>query len=884
MREATIAARSPDVAFVTSLFEGFVDDAVTSVGSYSEAVPTAVVLYDLIPLLRPDEYLRSDVARRWYEGKIASLRKADVLLSISRHTRDEAISALQLPTERVVEIGAGLDPSFEPRSVTLEARAELFERYRIRRPFVMYTGGVDARKNLERLIEAFASLAPELRAQYQLAIVGQAAELDVARLGVLARRAGLADDSVVFTGYAADKDLVALYGCCSLFTFPSLHEGFGLPALEAMACGAPTIASDASSIPEVIGLKDALFDPKQAESIAAKLTRGLTDSDFRRALVESGLERAKQFTWEAAGSKALAVLHELANASPPRPRPPASDVLSGMRTALQRSSEFRGLSKQEQVAISHACAQSISVDTLPRFLVDVTTISEQDSQTGIQRCVRAFALEFLRRSPHGYKVEFVRLDLSAGTYLCATAFLARLEGASSTSGADEPIEVWPGDVFLGIDLVADRLPAMEAWFTAQRNRGLAVYFVVYDLLPVQLPHHFLGAMPSVFERWLYCVGSVADGLFCISKTVQEDLIAWLAQETPWRDRPLRIGSFPLGADFEATAATRGLPPVYPAVMAAFRDRPMFLMVGTVEPRKGHVQVLEAFDGLWAGGLDIGLVIVGKPGWLMEGFIRDVDVHAEAGRRLFWVRQGSDEFIDQAYRSSAALIAASFGEGFGLPLIEAARHGLSIIARDIAVFREVAGDGALYFPDGDASAIGHAVERWLALRQENAAPLSNSIEWVTWAESADRLAALASGSATTVEWLPDVRLRPGTRLRFDSHRLEWTGWSTPEATHRWSSGTFAALGFSLKPDCDWAGHLLLDFHTFGPQRICLQLNGKKLGEWTKETSRERWHLRLPLESLHFTAGERLEFLLPDARIPGAHDQRSLAIALRSLEFQ
>jgi glycosyltransferase involved in cell wall biosynthesis len=122
------------------------------------------------------------------------------------------------------------------------------------------------------------------------------------------------------------------------------------------------------------------------------------------------------------------------------------------------------------------------------------------------------------------------------------------------------------------------------------------------------------------------------------------------------------------------------------------------MVGTLEPRKGHQQALAACEQLWADGVDANQVIVGKQGWMVEALVERMTHHAELNRRLFWLDGISDEFLEQVYAASACLIAASYGEGFGLPLIEAAQHKLPIVARDIPVFREVAGSHAHYFSE------------------------------------------------------------------------------------------------------------------------------------------------------------------------------------------
>tara|TARA_Y100001968_G_C19227952_1_gene653017 strand:- start:339 stop:911 length:573 start_codon:yes stop_codon:yes gene_type:complete len=164
----------------------------------------------------------------------------------------------------------------------------------------------------------------------------------------------------------------------------------------------------------------------------------------------------------------------------------------------------------------------------------------------------------------------------------------------------------------------------------------------------------------------------------------------------------------------------------------------FLMVGTLEPRKGHEQVVSAFDKLWSNGSDARLVIVGKQGWLVEGLVDRLRSHQELGNRLFWVEGASDEFLEKVYQASTCLIAASYGEGFGLPLIEAAQHKLPIIARDIPVFREVAGKHAYYFDGTEPEGLADSLLRWLELYGRGEHVRSDSMPWLSWKESAERL--------------------------------------------------------------------------------------------------------------------------------------------------
>jgi glycosyltransferase involved in cell wall biosynthesis len=165
------------------------------------------------------------------------------------------------------------------------------------------------------------------------------------------------------------------------------------------------------------------------------------------------------------------------------------------------------------------------------------------------------------------------------------------------------------------------------------------------------------------------------------------------------------------------------------------------MVGTLEPRKGHAQVLDAFEQLWRDKHEMNLVLVGKQGWLVESLTERLRNHPEMNNRLFWLEGISDEYLEAVYADSTCLIAASYGEGFGLPLIEAAQHKLPIIARDIRVFREVAGEHAFYFSAATSDELAQSITDWLALYRTKEHPRSDQMSWLTWKDSAWQLSRI-----------------------------------------------------------------------------------------------------------------------------------------------
>ena len=342
VREAFLAELAPDLVHVTSLFEGLGDDVVATIGRLTDAYPSAVTVYDLIPHIHADHYLTDPRARDWYYNQFQYLHRASLLLAISESSRKEAIAHVGRPESEIVATGCAADARFKPLSLNASQVAAVMRRYKIARPFVMCTGGDDDRKNMEGLVRAYAGLPRSFRLAYQLVIVCALSDARRNSLLLLASKHGLSPDEMILTGHVSDEDLVLLYNLCTLFAFPSWHEGFGLPVLEAMSCGAPVIGANTTSVPEVIGRNDALFDPHSDESMSAKLFQALADNDFRTSLARHGLSRAKSFSWDAVAKRAIASFERLHQSRSPSLRSPSS---SG-----DRSSDGT-VSQSERVAI-----------------------------------------------------------------------------------------------------------------------------------------------------------------------------------------------------------------------------------------------------------------------------------------------------------------------------------------------------------------------------------------------------------------------------------------------------------------------------------------------------------------------------------------------------
>jgi glycosyltransferase involved in cell wall biosynthesis len=237
-----------------------------------------------------------------------SVRRADHVLADSEATRDDLIALYGTPPNKITVLWSGVDSRFAP--VRDPAKLEdIRQRYKLPSgPFVLSVGTVQPRKNYGRLIEALAYLRGDMP-DLGLVIVGGRGWLDDPIYAALDEHS--LRDAVVFTGFAVDEDLPALYSLARVVALPSLYEGFGLPVLEAMACGTPVVTSNVSSLPEVAGDAALLVDPLDVAALTESLRRLLTDETLRADLITRGRGRAASFTWERAARQLLGVYTQM---------------------------------------------------------------------------------------------------------------------------------------------------------------------------------------------------------------------------------------------------------------------------------------------------------------------------------------------------------------------------------------------------------------------------------------------------------------------------------------------------------------------------------------------------------------------------------------------
>ncbi len=265
-------------------------------------------VHDITPFLYP-EYLPSRRERIKYRGKLLSLKKAKKIITISNSTRKDLVNFLRIPPGRITVIPYGVEEKFRllPQE---KARRMVEERFLLKENFILYVGALSPNKNVSRLLEAFSLLIERGIRDYSLVIVASLNSPFYPSLARKARKLGI-DRKVRWLGSQSQETLVYLYNACTLFIFPSLYEGFGLPPLEAMACGAPVVVSHTSSLPEVVGDAGVLIDPQNPEEICEAMKRILLSPSLREELRARSLERAKKFSWKRTARETLEVYRKV---------------------------------------------------------------------------------------------------------------------------------------------------------------------------------------------------------------------------------------------------------------------------------------------------------------------------------------------------------------------------------------------------------------------------------------------------------------------------------------------------------------------------------------------------------------------------------------------
>ncbi len=266
-----------------------------------------ITIHDLAFLLYP--HLLTAESARYYGQIDQAVRHTDHIIAVSEATKQDAIRLLGVPQSKITVVYEAANPAYLPLEDTKRVQGECAQRYGVSTPFILFVSTIEPRKNLPTLLRAYRRLLDEYKSEAKLVVVGERGWL-YDQIFTLTEKLNLKDE-VLYLGRVSVQDLLLLYNAAQLLVHPALYEGFGLPPLEAMACGTPTIVAHVSSLPEVVGDAALLVDPEDECAWTVAIWRVLTDDSLRAELREKGLKRARLFSWEKAARETLGLYRSL---------------------------------------------------------------------------------------------------------------------------------------------------------------------------------------------------------------------------------------------------------------------------------------------------------------------------------------------------------------------------------------------------------------------------------------------------------------------------------------------------------------------------------------------------------------------------------------------
>ncbi len=609
--------------------------------------------------------------------------------------------------------------------------------------FIVCTfGHVAWNKCGDLLFEAFAKSALASDPNAKLVYVGELARdafghglrraIEDGELREQVRISGYLDEAA-YAKYLAAADLAVQLRKQS-------RGGASKAILDCLVHGIPVIANDAANFKDY---PEGVIQKVGAEPDVAELAGKLTSLYQRRValpqLGNAGREYAlREHDPETIAARYAMLIDEFLQKARAAALPTAIGEIGGILTSPDSQEQ---LLERSAIALQENLSRNLFARQ--RILIDVSYITDRDHETGIPRVVRNIVRWLYCSDRAGFVPVAVRLEggalVEATEWLDAQGLLLPVERQGSDGRV---VEFEWGDCLLMLDSSWARFDEFLPVFESLRRVQGKVYTVVYDLLPIRFPQYVLPEGPAWFRKWVLRAIDVSDGLLCISRAAADDLHDFIRSVEPESLVLDRLGYWHLGSDFAQSAVVDAHPT--DRVLSATSGC-SFLMVGSLEPRKNHALALDAMELLWARGVEASLCIAGKPGWMVDDLIARLSDHPESGRRLHYIERPTDKELGACYARSAALLFPTAGEGFGLPLVEAARFGTPILASDIPVLHEIAGDHATYFRLGSAAELADVLETWLAEASHGNVPQSRGMPCLTWEESAEQLLDVVLGN-------------------------------------------------------------------------------------------------------------------------------------------
>ena len=630
MRQEVIEALDPNWVHVGSVFEGFNEPVVEH--SFGDFL-SSTYFFDAIPAIYPQEFLGVPEVAEWYWGKVSLIQQFDYLFAISSNSTEEAISYLQVPYEKLETIWGGLD-SLSFKSIDNQNSNLL-----------TYVGAFENRKNLPFLITAFAQCQNHLPQNVVLALVGKAEDSELFPLEKLVSELGI-EKKVIFLGHLSDLDLEAVYENTRLMVYPSLHEGLGLPLLEAMARGIPAIASNRSSMATILDGLPNTFDPTILDSLKEKMIEYYLNTNLRQDLIREFELRREFYTWEKAARAVLSKIKKEIRKDQNSPALTRYKVRRFLDKLAIHVAEF-GLTELENSDVIETIV--INFERLLQ-LASTATLSSSDVNILKGHFEGNYSLSQVNRaiSKISQENEFSLLSLSehydheSGTYVTDGRYLPERNIIEFNSHLDEiePIGLVLRNVYP--PLAHDMMGKLNIYHTWAWEES-------------EIPHYII----EEFNNFL-------DGITVSSQYVQKVLI----------NNGLKIPSCVVG---ESNILSLDLAKIahHKSNVNVFT----FLHISSGFPRKGLDKLLDAYGIAFSSADKVRLVIktFPNPHNLIEEQLLNFRANHPNHAPIEIINEEMDSRdLESLFETANVLVAPSRGEGFGLPVYEALTAGIPVI--------------------------------------------------------------------------------------------------------------------------------------------------------------------------------------------------------------
>lgn len=658
LRSYSFSLLNCDIILITSFFEGFRDNCIIEFDSNFDLPPIASIFYDLIPLLKPENYLDSNSEfKQFYLSRLDLLNEVSCLLSISNSSSKEAEKYLSIDKKDIHNIYAGCDQStFYPRKLIEDSNKTTYSLGK----YILYSGAGDPRKNIQRLVEAYSLLAKDIIWNYKLVLVGKLLPEEISLIKSWITSVNLTENNIVLLGYVSDDELASLYRNCTLFVFPSLHEGFGLPALEAMSCGAVVLGSNTTSIPEVIQNESALFDPENVNEMAELISKALTNKLFYKELSSNLIKRASKFTWENTALKALNAMRVT--------------IMKSQKSSLSNNDITSILSfknKQYDLMLDNIVNILATANTLSNdedYLVNLAaSISSCELNSKYLKQFKINDLDFPTWRIEGpfdsnYSLAILNRELS----LALKKSIPNLS-ILSTEG--------PGDYHPNINFLKKFPSLYNLYIDSLEDNNQTPIIVSRNLYPprvndlhsrINILHAYGWEESEIPSEWIAEFNLYLDGITVMSTQVKKNLI------DSGFYKPVSVCG--LGVDHIIRS-----PECKNFNLPARNFK--FLHISSCFPRKGVKALLDAYGKAFTINDDVSLIIktFTNPHNKIRHFLQE---YKEKNASFPHVILIEDEYslpeIKALYKISNAYVSPSHGEGFGLPIAEAMSNQIPVI--------------------------------------------------------------------------------------------------------------------------------------------------------------------------------------------------------------